>query len=78
MRSEAAALGASAALQGLQLIARNYRCKAGEIDLVMLDGADAGADRSPLSRQRSAMAAQPPRSHGASSAALPLPRGTCC
>ena len=25
--------------QGLQLIERNYRCKAGEIDLVMLDGA---------------------------------------
>lgn len=24
---------------GLQLIARNHRCKAGEIDLVMLDGA---------------------------------------
>ena len=24
---------------GLKLIARNYRCKAGEIDLVMLDGA---------------------------------------
>ena len=25
--------------QGLKLIARNYRCRAGEIDLVMLDGA---------------------------------------
>jgi putative endonuclease len=24
--------------QGLKLIARNYRCRAGEIDLVMLDG----------------------------------------
>jgi putative endonuclease len=24
--------------QGLQLIARNYRCRLGEIDLVMLDG----------------------------------------
>jgi putative endonuclease len=24
---------------GLKLIARNYRCKAGEIDLIMLDGA---------------------------------------
>src|SRR4030095_13761880 len=24
--------------QGLRLIERNYRCKAGEIDLVMLDG----------------------------------------
>ena len=24
---------------GLRLLARNYRCKAGEIDLVMLDGA---------------------------------------
>lgn len=25
--------------QGLKLIARNYRCRAGEIDLVMMDGA---------------------------------------
>ncbi|HEY4369708.1 MAG TPA: YraN family protein [Steroidobacteraceae bacterium] len=42
-RKEAGAAGEAAALeyllrQGLQLIARNYRCKAGEIDLVMLDG----------------------------------------
>ena len=33
---------------GLKLIARNYRCKLGEIDLVMLDGADAGTGRSSL------------------------------
>lgn len=43
-RKEAGAEGEHAALQhlkrsGLKLIARNYRCKAGEIDLVMLDGA---------------------------------------
>src|SRR5689334_2717189 len=25
--------------KGLQLVARNYRCKGGELDLVMLDGA---------------------------------------
>lgn len=24
--------------QGLELVAKNYRCKAGEIDLIMLDG----------------------------------------
>jgi putative endonuclease len=43
-RKEAGSEGEHAALQhlqrsGLKLIARNYRCKAGEIDLVMLDGA---------------------------------------
>ena len=43
-RKEAGSEGEDAALQrlkraGLKLIARNYRCKAGEIDLVMLDGA---------------------------------------
>jgi putative endonuclease len=42
-RKEAGAGGEDAALQhlqraGLKLIARNYRCRAGEIDLVMLDG----------------------------------------
>lgn len=42
-RREAGAEGEDAALAhlkraGLKLIARNYRCKAGEIDLVMLDG----------------------------------------
>ena len=42
-RKEAGAEGESAALAhlqraGLKLIARNYRCKAGEIDLIMLDG----------------------------------------
>jgi putative endonuclease len=42
-RKEAGAQGESAALAhlqraGLKLIARNYRCKAGEIDLIMLDG----------------------------------------
>jgi putative endonuclease len=42
-RKEAGAEGEAAALAhlkraGLKLIARNYRCKAGEIDLVMLDG----------------------------------------
>lgn len=43
-RKEAGHDGEAAALAhlqraGLRLIARNYRCKAGEIDLVMLDGA---------------------------------------
>jgi len=43
-RKEAGDSGESVALdylrrQGLKLIERNYRCKAGEIDLVMLDGA---------------------------------------
>lgn len=43
-RKEAGRDGEAAALThlkraGLKLIARNYRCKAGEIDLVMLDGA---------------------------------------
>ena len=43
-RKDAGDAGESVALtylrsQGLRLIARNYRCKAGEIDLVMLDGA---------------------------------------
>lgn len=42
-RREAGREGEDAALAylkraGLKLIARNYRCKAGEIDLVMLDG----------------------------------------
>jgi len=42
-RKEAGAGGEDAALRllkraGLKLIARNYRCRAGEIDLVMLDG----------------------------------------
>jgi len=42
-RKEAGAAAEAAALkylllQGLKLIARNYRCRAGEIDLVMLDG----------------------------------------
>lgn len=41
---EAGTAGESAALEflrehGLKLIARNYRCKAGELDLVMLEGA---------------------------------------
>jgi putative endonuclease len=43
-RKEAGGQGEDRALQhlqraGLKLIARNYRCRAGEIDLVMLDGA---------------------------------------
>jgi putative endonuclease len=43
-RKEAGHAAESAALAhlsdaGLDLITRNYRCKAGEIDLVMLDGA---------------------------------------
>lgn len=43
-RKEAGHAGENVALAhlqraGLKLIARNYRCKAGEIDLVMLDGA---------------------------------------
>ena len=43
-RREAGNEGEEAALahlkrSGLKLIARNYRCKAGEIDLIMLDGA---------------------------------------
>ena len=43
-RQQAGTAGEAAALKhlqdhGLTLIARNYRCKAGEIDLVMLDGA---------------------------------------
>ena len=42
-RKDAGDSGESVALaylrrQGLRLIERNYRCKAGEIDLVMLDG----------------------------------------
>ena len=42
-RQQAGAAGEAAALKhlqdhGLTLVARNYRCKAGEIDLVMLDG----------------------------------------
>lgn len=42
-RKEAGTAGEAAALQhlldrGLTLVARNYRCKAGEIDLIMLDG----------------------------------------
>lgn len=43
-RKEAGHAGEAAALAhlqsaGLQLVLRNFRCKAGEIDLVMLDGA---------------------------------------
>ena len=43
-RKEAGVAGEDAALEhlrkhGLKLLARNYRCKAGEIDLIMLDGA---------------------------------------
>jgi putative endonuclease len=43
-RQEAGTAGEAAALRhlqehGLKLILRNYRCKAGEIDLVMLEGA---------------------------------------
>lgn len=42
-RKEAGRVAEQAALEhllanGLRLIARNYRCRAGEIDLVMLDG----------------------------------------
>ena len=42
-RKEAGAAAEAVALnyllsQGLRLITRNYRCRAGEIDLVMLDG----------------------------------------
>src|SRR5262245_23345801 len=42
-RKEAGRAAEAAALEhllanGLQLIARNYRCRAGEIDLAMLDG----------------------------------------
>lgn len=43
-RQQAGAAGEATALKhlqehGLTLVVRNYRCKAGEIDLVMLDGA---------------------------------------
>lgn len=43
-RKDAGDAGENAALKylhdrGLRLLVRNYRCKAGEIDLVMLDGA---------------------------------------
>jgi len=43
-RKEAGVAGENAALiylrdRGLKLVARNYRCKVGEIDLAMLDGA---------------------------------------
>ena len=43
-RKEAGIAGETAALlylrdRGLQRVAQNYRCKAGEIDLAMLDGA---------------------------------------
>lgn len=42
-RKEAGTAGEAAALdhlrdQGLKLVGRNYRCRAGEIDLIMLDG----------------------------------------
>lgn len=42
-RKEAGVAGESAALQhlqrnGLKLLERNYRCRGGEIDLIMLDG----------------------------------------
>jgi len=42
-RKEAGSAAENAALKflaarGLQLVARNYRCRGGEIDLVMLDG----------------------------------------
>jgi putative endonuclease len=44
LRKEAGRTGEATALAylqraGLQLVVRNFRCKAGEIDLVMLDGA---------------------------------------
>jgi putative endonuclease len=44
LRKEAGRAGEATALAhlqnaGLQLVLRNFRCKAGEIDLVMLDGA---------------------------------------
>lgn len=44
LRKEAGRTGETAALAyleraGLQLVTRNFRCKGGEIDLVMLDGA---------------------------------------
>jgi putative endonuclease len=44
LRKEAGREGEAAALgylqrAGLQLVVRNFRCRAGEIDLVMLDGA---------------------------------------
>jgi putative endonuclease len=44
LRKEAGRAGEAAALDhlqraGLQLVLRNFRCKGGEIDLVMLDGA---------------------------------------
>lgn len=43
-RQEAGSAGEQAALEhlkrkGLKLVQRNYRCRGGEIDLVMLDGA---------------------------------------
>lgn len=43
-RQQAGTAGEATALRhlqehGLQLVTRNYRCRAGEIDLVMLDGA---------------------------------------
>jgi putative endonuclease len=43
-RKDAGAAGETAALNhllnlGLKLVARNYRCKTGEIDLIMLEGA---------------------------------------
>jgi putative endonuclease len=42
-RKEAGTAGEDAALQhlrsyGLELVMRNYRCRSGEIDLIMLDG----------------------------------------
>lgn len=44
LRKEAGRAGETAALEhlqraGLRLVLRNFRCKGGEIDLVMLDGA---------------------------------------
>jgi len=52
-RKEAGVNGENAALrylcsQGLELVARNYRCRAGEIDLVMLEPGHVGTEPATL------------------------------
>ncbi len=79
-RREAGNEGEEAALAhlkrlGLKLIARNYRCRAGEIDLIMLDGETLALDRGSLSLNVATSADRRRPSPGASSDALSMLRG---